>query len=224
MTPPFRFSVEVFIQHFREQGEAIAALPSDLHKKILYCSALDPLARAVFLKRGNHRTRLVHLLTDHTDWSDSGRVSLYQLSCYLQAKKRTRFRLYREVTRRLNLSPPKKRLLLSNSPRLSELIAHAAPEEWKPLVLHTYGYLFYTYRNNLIHEYREPGYGTDWSRGGTEPFYTNLSSFGLRELVFPLGFVASLYAQALKGAQSELLKQKINPHKRFDFGSRWGAT
>jgi hypothetical protein len=90
-------------------------------------------------------------------------------------------------------------------------------------VRHTYGHLFYTYRNNLIHEYREPGYGNDWSRKATEPYYTNLSSFGSRELVFPLAFIESLYAQALAGAERELLQKKINPHKRFDFGSHWHA-
>lgn len=224
MTKPFLLSIEQFIQHFHDQAAAIEAIASELHRKILYCSALDPLARALFSKKGNHRTRLVHLLTNHTNWTDADRVSLYQLSLHLKDKERTRFRLYREVKRRLDLSPPRRHLLLSHSPRLAELLSAAAPEEWKLLVRHTYGHLFYAYRNHLIHEYREPGYGNDWSRRAVEPFYTNISSFGQRELVFPLTFVRSLYAQALDGANTELLKQKINPHNKFEFGSYWRAT
>ena len=224
MTPPYRPNIQLFVEHFRKQGEAIAAVASDLHREILYCSALDPLARAVSWKNGSHRTRLVQLLVNHTNWSDAERVSLFQLSCHLRGKKRTRFRLYREARRRLDLSPPERCAPLSNSPTLSEMLPCAAPVELEALIRHTYGHLFYTYRNTLIHEYREPGYGNDWSQNSTEPFYTNLSSFGSRELVFPLAFVASLYDQALVGVERYLLQQKINPHRRFEFGSHWRAT
>ena len=221
MTKPYRLSVELFIQHFREQGIAIAAVELELHRKILYCSALDPLARAVSGQSGTHRSRLVHLLTNHTAWPDAQRVSLFQLMLHLQAKKRTRFRLYREARRRLNLSTPRRRLPLSISPLHAEIATFAALQEEKILRYYTYADLFYTYRNNLIHEYSEPGYGTDWSRKAPEPFYTNLSSFGSRELVFPLTFVAGLYEQALGSVERHFMQQKINPHSRFEFGSHW---
>jgi hypothetical protein len=80
------------------------------------------------------------------------------------------------------------------------------------------------FRNNLIHEYREPGYGTDRSGRQTEPFYTNLSSFGGRELVFPIAFVAAIYEQALARVSDHLLATKVSPHSKFKFGSHWRAT
>jgi hypothetical protein len=115
-------------------------------------------------------------------------------------------------------------MTLSPSPTLAEMSAFATEGELEALRVHTYAELFYTFRNNLIHEYREPGYGTDWSRNATEPFYTNLSSFGQRELVFPIAFVESLYEQALRRVSQHLLLNKINPHGRFNFGSHWRSS
>lgn len=221
MTSPYISSVQIFVDHFRKQGAEIALVASELHRKILYCSALDPLAQAVQAKREGHRAKLVHLLTHQTGWSDVGRVSLFQLSCHLKAKGRTSYRLYREVKRRLEVTPPRRKALLSMSPLAAELLPFAKPEEQGAIELHTYAHIFYTYRNNLIHEYREPGYGTDWSGKEREPFYTSISAFGERELVFPITFVRSLYENALVGVEAHLMQQKINPHSRFDFGSHW---
>lgn len=199
----------------------IDAVASELHKKILYALALDSLARAVYEKVGNHRSRLVNLLVEHTKWSDADRISLFQLSLYLRAKERIRFRLYQEVERRLDASPPRMRKLLNDSPQRHELTPYAEPEEKIALENHSYAHLFYNYRNNLVHEFRAPGYGIDWSGCDTEPFYTSLSSRGKRELVFPAAFFASLYAQALTGVESFLIAHGVNPHNRFTYGSYW---
>lgn len=224
MTGPYRLSVRQFIDHFREQGEAIGSVDAQLHRKILFCSALDPLARAVAAPGAKSRARFVELLLHHTEWINANRVSLFQLLCALRTRGRTRFRLYREAHRRLGMAPARRRLPLSLSPALAEMEPFAAPEEIAILRAHTYAELFYTFRNNLIHEYREPGYGTDWSGRATEPFYTNLSSFGQRELVFPVAFVAAIYQQALHHVEHHLLLHKINPHSKFNFGSHWRAT
>ncbi len=224
MTKPYRQSIQQFIEHFRVQGEAISLVESELHRKLLYCSALDPLAQAVCQPGAQNRARFLELLLNHTDWQDAQRVSLFQLACHLRLKKRTRFRLYRETTRRLGQNPPRRRMALSSSPKFDEMVGYAAPIEIADLKKYRYAELFYTFRNNLVHEYREPGYGTDWSGRQTEPFYTNLSSFGDRELVFPLAFVAEVYDQALKHVEAYLLANKISPHSRFNFGSHWRAT
>ena len=223
MTTPYRLSVQKFIQHFQEQGAMIDAVTSELHRKILYAAALDPLARAVSEKNVDNRSRLVNLVVLHTSWSDANRISLFQLSLHLRAKGRTRFRLYREVKRRLDATPPHRHKLLNDSPQRDDLIRYAAPQELKALESHSYGQLFYTYRNNLVHEYREPGYGRDWSGRNSKPYYTSLSSFGTRELVFPVGFFASLYDQALTGVEQFLLSKKVNPHNKFPYGSYWHA-
>ncbi len=223
MTDECRLSIQKFIHHFQEQGTMIGAVTSELHKKILYALAIDALARAVYEKEGTHRSRLVNLIVEHTKWSDANRISLFQLSLYLYAKERTGSQLYREVGRMLDASPPRERKLLNGSPQIDELTPYATSEEQKALKDHSYAHLFYTYRNNLVHEFRAPGYGIDWSDCDTEPFYTSLSSRGKRELVFPAAFFASLYAQALTGVESFLLAHRVNPHNRFTYGSYWQA-
>lgn len=224
MTPPYRLSVQQFIGHFRDQGIAISGVSSELHRKVLYCSALDPLARAVCAPKTMNRPRFVNLLINHTEWSDAHRISLFQLACQLRLKKRARFRLYREAMRRLNASPPRRRLLLIDSPTFTEMSAFAHKDELEDLKFCMYAELFYTFRNTLVHEYREPGYGNDWSGKATQPFYTNLSTFGQRELVFPIAFVESIYGQALKHVSEYLLSTKVNPHQRFNFGSHWRSA
>ncbi len=224
MTSPYRLSIQQFIEHFREQGQTIALVESELQQKLLYCSALDPLARAVCPPDTKNRARFLELLLNHTDWQDAERVSLFQLACHLRLKKRTRFRLYREAKRRLDQNPPRRRMPISKSPTFAEMVEYAAPNELDYLMKHRYAELFYTFRNNLIHEYREPGYGTDRSGRQTEPFYTNLSSFGGRELVFPIAFVAAIYEQALARVSDHLLATKVSPHSKFKFGSHWRAT
>ena len=221
MTAPYRLGIAQFVEHFRAQAQAISEVKLEMHRKLLYCSALDPLASAVSGRRGTHRQRLTHLLTNHSGWDDASRVSLFQLSCHLRDQRRTRFRLYREVTRRLSLNPPRRRQRLGTSPHVTELQPFASPEDGSIINLYNYGNLFYTYRNNLVHEYREPGYGTDWSRAEDEPFYTNLSAFGTRELVFPLSFIAKLYDRTLINVEAHLLRTKTNPHTRFQYGSHW---
>lgn len=88
------------------------------------------------------------------------------------------------------------------------------------IALSTYADLFYTYRSCLVHEFREPGYGTDWGRGSAEPYYGK-SSFGERELVFPVAFVARLANEALVQLRTHLSANKIAPHSKFKFGSQW---
>lgn len=221
MTAPYRFEVDQFIDYFREQASAIGGVESPLHRKILYLAALEPLARAAFGKEMGHRDRMERLVVDLASWNHAERISLPQLSLQLRGAGRTRYRLYREAYRRLRDWPIRRPIALDRSPTLEQLLPYAGGEIEREALRQTrYVGLFYTYRNNLIHEYREPGYGTDWSGRRTEPFYSH-SVYGPWQLTFPVCFLASLYAQALEGTRVHLLSTRTNPYSRFDFGSLW---
>jgi hypothetical protein len=43
------------------------------------------------------------------------------------------------------------------------------------------------------------------------------------QLVFPVGFFARLYAEALAGLKALLMRCDIDPYSQFEFGSRWRA-
>ena len=94
---------------------------------------------------------------------------------------------------------------------MAEILVQAAPSEHALAKEAQYVNLFYTYRNNLIHEFREPGYGTDWSGKSVVPFYGSYID-GPWELVFPVGFIAALYEQALTGLRVHMLANKIDPY------------
>lgn len=221
----YRLSIEQFVGHFRDAMESIETVPSQLHRKVLYAAALDPISRAAFGPRGKkdtHRDWIVRTLVELADWKEASHISLPQLQLLLRHKKRTRFRLYREVSKRLEQWPTGLYIPATDSPTRAELLKYAAPEDEDAMRQCQYVQLFYTYRSNLIHEYREPGYGTDWGRPRKKPFYTS-STFGPWELVFPVAFFADLFSRSLTGVEAHLLKNRQNPHYNFKFGSLWWA-
>ena len=183
------------------------------------------MSRGAFGPRGKkdlNRDWIVRLLTELAGWTDATRVSLPQLKLLLRDQGRHRYRLYREVTSRLKQWPNGLYVPATRSPLSAEISAFAASEEHDALARCQYVQLFYTYRNNLVHEYREPGYGTDWGRPRTDPFYTS-SIYGPWELVFPVAFFSTLFTRALTGVEAHLLATRANPHNNFEFGSLWRA-
>ncbi|WP_411885717.1 hypothetical protein [Polaromonas sp. YR568] len=216
----YRFEIELFLSHFREQAASIAKVVMPFHRKVLYAAAFDPLARAAYGTVGSHRDRFVRLIRELAKWSDADNVSLPQLQLRLREAKRYRYRLYRETSRRLDTWNRGMPNPLSQSPKLPELISFATTSEHIHLKEAQYVHLLYTYRNNLLHEFREPGYGTDWSGTSKEPFYGS-SIYGPWELVLPGIFFATLYEHALQGLEAHLLQEKINPYDQFQFGSLW---
>lgn len=218
----YRSEVQMFLDHFREQASSIAQINDPFHRKVLYAAAFDPLARAAYGAVGTHRDRLVRLVRELASWPDAERVSLPQLQLRLREAKRTRYRLYRQASQRLQKWLHARPTPLSRSPDLSEMLQYATQPEQVHLKDAQYVQLFYTYRNNLVHEFREPGYGADWSGRSTEPFYGS-SIYGPWELVLPVAFFASLYESTLVGLEKHLLLHKINPYDQFQFGSLWRA-
>ncbi|MBK8337041.1 MAG: hypothetical protein IPL03_10820 [Sterolibacteriaceae bacterium] len=219
----YRAEVAQFLDHFRGQARDIAGVTSPFHRVILYSLAFDPLARAAYCTTGSHRERFVKLVQDIAQWPEADKVSLPQLQLRLRDAKRYRQKLFREVSRRLRAwGSDGGTVPLSYSPSVADLSSFAEPSEKSHLKDAQYVQLFYTYRNNLVHEFREPGYGTDWSGRSTQPFYGSYID-GPWELVFPVAFIAALYERTLQGLEAHLLSNKINPYKQFQFGSLWRA-
>ena len=220
--PRYRFEVDQFLAHFVSQAEDISKVVSPFHRKMLYASAFDPLARAAYGKSGTQGERFVKLIRDVAKWPESERVSLPQLQLRLLEAKRHRYALYRSISKRLATWENGGKVPLSGSPSVAEVLVAAAPPEHALVREVRYAQLLYTYRNNLVHEFREPGYGTDWSGRSVQPFYGSYID-GPWELVFPVGFLATLYEQTLAGLRMYLLANKIDPYKQFKFGSLWRA-
>jgi len=92
--------------------------------------------------------------------------------------------------------------------------------------------LFYRYRNSLIHEIRQPGYGIE-SDDQTQPDYINTSYFidcadgesvtpaSEWELIYPLRFFETLCTSVMVNVRDYCLNCGLDPHTRFLFGSYW---
>src|SRR5207245_2654692 len=128
--------------------------------------------------------------------------------------KRARHRLFREVNGRLRQWAPGSVLRISISPKPDELLPFADADEITLIQSCRYAELFYTYRNNLIHEFREPGYGIEISSDKNQPYYHSMIGDPW-QLVFPIGFFSFIYASALNGLQKYLLYQDQDPYAQF---------
>jgi hypothetical protein len=216
-----RPSIRQFIDHFRDQIPTLEAVEPPAYRKILYATALDPLARAAFGKTGN-RARIVRMIDELTEWKERELVSLPQLQLLLREKKRARYRLFREVNGQLRQWSTGSILRISISPTPDQLIPFADADEIKLIQKCRYAELFYTYRNNLIHEFREPGYCMELSSDKDHPYYHSMIRDSW-QLCFPVAFFAFMYASALSGLETFLLHRNQDPYAQFEFGSLWRA-
>lgn len=212
-------AIQQFVGYFRDQDAGISPVRPILYRKIIYAIAFDPIARAAFGKVG-HRARNLRLIDELTNWKDRDRVSLPQLCLALEEKGLVSGALYLKASTRLGRWSPGEVLRLDNSPLLSELEPVAQPLEKCILSSCRYAELFYTYRNNLVHEFREPGYGIEMSTDNDQPYYHSMIGEPW-QLVVPVGFFARLYAEALAGLESFLMRYDIDPYSQFEFGSKW---
>jgi len=213
-------AIRQFVDYFRGQEAAIAAVQPILFRKLLYVAALDPIARAAFGTADGHRGRNVRLIDELTAWPDRHRVSLPQLCLALESGDHASSALYVAAMERLKTWCSGGIIPLSKSPFLFELEPLANALERPILESCRYAGLFYSYRNNLVHEFREPGYGIEMSRDKDQPYYHGMIESPW-QLVFPVGFFARLYADALLGLEEFLMRSDIDPYSQFEFGSQW---
>jgi hypothetical protein len=211
--------IQGFIEYFESQTAQINTVKPLLFRKILCAAALDPLARAAFGTNNGHHKRMIRLIDELTSWQEKDRVSLPQLALTLQ-DRRLHTALYDDILRRLNNWPEGHVLRLTESPLLTELMPLACPEEEPIVASARYAELFYTYRNNLIHEFREPGYGFEFSDDGDSPYYHGMINEPW-QLVFSIGFISKLVSDAVTGLEKYLVAHQIDPYSQFEFGSLW---
>ena len=211
-----------FIGYFRGMIADIESVAPLLFRKILYATVLDPLSRAAFGKDDDHHKRIVRLLDELTDWQERDRVSLPQLVLALEENNLRQGRLYSKAKALLAQWPPGHVLRLNQSPLKNDFSVFAGLVEARILSSKRYAELFYTYRNNLVHEFREPAYGIEMPSDKDQPYYSSMID-NPWQLVFPIGFFARIASEALNGLEKYLFRMDIDPYSQFEFGSLWRA-
>jgi hypothetical protein len=217
--------IEQYINYFREKLPEISAIASHHYQKTLYVTLLDCLSRSGFphLTRKN-KCRFVKFINTCSDWNDKDRVSVPQLKLLLDSNGIASGALYTAVLKRLNGWSKGEILRPNSDPTIDELEPLLNADERRLVEKAKYAELLYNYRNHLVHEFRQPGYGMDLSEMPTTPYYHELTKGAGRdswELVFPSDFLHDLCSESISGLDCHLNSNNINPYDAYEFGTLW---
>jgi len=222
-----RDDIDRFIGYFKTGHREIEKVARMLLKKILYLVEIDALSRAAFPTVSGNRKRVVQFIDTCSNWNDKDKVSAVQLKLALKKNGIMSGKLYDSINRQINswgygtIPRPTDDLTLEEAQRLS------TTSESKHVNDARYAELLYTYRNYLLHEFREPGKSAESviRADPTTPYYHGLDDLGVREdsweLVFPLEFIQGLCEACIRGLEAYLIANNLNPYDSFEYGTMW---
>jgi hypothetical protein len=233
-TPEIEESISQFLQFFEEKIEIVKTSEfrdsNSLFKKTLYVGFIDALSKTTAHKKKGNRDRLISFLLYFCEWKELNKISLPHLVRLLEKVPDPEFRNVREhAYEEFDKWGSGQILDLSHDPDY-EVINKLWPKEIpKPLEniqlsFLKHSNLFYKYRNSLVHELREPGYGMEFKED-KRPFYHAMENIdtGLEtwELVYPLGFYEEIISTAIINLRTYYRKERIDPYKLYNFGTYW---
>lgn len=218
-------AIDQYQSYFSDQINSVFGLEDRLHRKILLVTMLDAWARARYPNLRGNQERFIRLLSECSDWQDHNRVSLPQLFLTLQTQPaNTHSQLTKEVRDRLYVWQYGRIYELDMDPWLDEFRSLAKSDnELKLITSARHADLLYTYRNHLVHEFREPGDGMEMT-DNTKPYYHGMSDLqgtDTWELVYPNGFFKYIAERSLVNLKKYLQDNDLDPYSFYEFGSPW---
>ncbi len=203
-------SVERFLSFFRNRRQEIRDLNCGesiaLFRKVLYSSVLDALSRTTSHPKKGNRERITEFMRIFCNWPNCEKISLPHLMRLLEKVPDPAFSDLRQYAFfLLDQWGEGEIIFLDRDPDFQDVKKHWPKDIQKPLediqiefLQHVN--LFYRYRNSLVHELREPGYGMEF-KGDPEPFYHSMTETESKsetwELVYPLQFYDRLCEAAI---------------------------
>jgi hypothetical protein len=204
-----------------------------LFKKTLYVGFIDALSSTVSFKKKGNRERIVAFVETFTDWEHCDRVSLPHLVRLLQKVPDPEFSDLRKFAYAQYDTWIEGRVFgLDCDPEYKEvrkLWPSSIPKPLEDIQISflKHSSLFYRYRNSLVHELREPGYGVEF-KADVAPFYHSMQNLDTEEssweLVYPLGFYERLLESSMNSLRLYYEAERINPYHQSTFGSYWIDT
>lgn len=221
-----RENIEKYIAYFNEQNQKLENMASPLFRKALYLVEIDTLSRAAFPSNPSNRKRVVQFIDKCSNWNDKDKVSAIQLNFDLEKNGIRSGSLYDFINQRINswgygqIVRPNQDLTLGESQQLS------TSSESQYVKNARYAELIYTYRNHLLHEFREPGQGMDLGIDSPPtPYYLGMDCLDTGksswELVFPAQFLRNLCEGCINGLKAYLSANHLNPYEAYEFGTMW---
>jgi len=230
--------IERYLGHFEKEFSQAQSLQvkdgyhAGIYKKMIYVGIVDALSKCIYPRRGN-RERFVNFLNEFSGWEHAHRISLPHIFQLLEKNPEPSFSNLRAyVLSELKKWGSGEIVHLERDPELAEIrkLWPKEKEHQKPLnglsveaLQHCN--LFYSYRNSLIHEFREPGRGIESQRDAA-PYYITFSYLEdpeeeTWELTYPVLFFEKLLESCITEMKSYLLKNEINPYNSYLLGSYW---
>ncbi len=232
-------NIEDYFGFLEEHIAAIKNINSanfnDLYMKLLFMSFIDKLSSMVYPNKYPH-DRIVSTLKRFSKWSHGNNVSLPHLLSLLNKTPDPEFEKLRlfvkssysswsagevvTLDRDLNYNDVKK--LWPKTKEYQILLRNVSIDSL------THFHLFYTYRNNLIHDLKTPT--TDYDRKyDVEPFYMHVSELdGEGEIIneswvlnYPVKFLSVIANAILSNIKKYLLDNELNPYDLFVIGNNW---
>lgn len=221
-----RDDIGQYIAYIRERNQEIEKVAFPAFKKVLYLVEIDTLSRAAFPRVSGNRKRVVQFIDTCSNWNDKDRVSAVQLKIALEESGILSGQLYDSINRHINSWTYGLIIRPNDDLTLGEAQRQSTSSESKYVNDARYAELLYTYRNHLLHEFREPGHGMDLRADlRPTPYYLGMdrpcAGQSSWELVFPVQFLRDLCEGCINGLEAHLSANNLNPYDAYEFGTMW---
>jgi len=220
-----RDDIDQYITYFKAQNRQIATVAHPTFKKVLYLIEIDTLSRAAFPRVSGNRQRVVQFIDACSSWNDKNKVSAVQLKFALEENGILSGQLYDFAIQRIESWAYGRIIRPNDDLTFGEAQGQSTASESKYVNDARYVELLYTYRNHLLHEFREPGYGMDLGIDlPSTPYYLvmdRLNGQSSWELVFPVQFLRDLCEGCINGLEAQLSLTNQNPYDAYEFGTMW---
>ena len=199
-------------------------------KKSVIVSMLDAMSRTVSNENAGNRERFTGLIANFCDWKDSSKISATHLRYLLKKLRSPEYAKARVLADQVIAQYSTGEIMgLDHDPELSEVKKIWPVSVGQKVLGHlslesiTHLNLFYSNRNSLVHEHREPGQGFDLIDSKDHPYYIGLLSDDKHslELLYPEQFHFKMAKTAIQNLRPYLIEQRLNPFECYRFGSSY---
>jgi hypothetical protein len=232
--------INVYIEHFSNKVKRLRDY--ELHeedrvlKKNILVSILDAISRTTSNYTDGNRERFTGVVANFGNWPNHSRISAPHVGYLLENLRAPAYENARRfITDIIARNSDGSFVPLSKDPELEDIRKlWPVPPDQKvvgQLSLTSFSHLnlLYQYRNSLVHELREPGYGMEFHKDHDEPFYHGMTTVGDKhspakqtlELVYPLKFYFLLTESVIGNVDKYLRNNRIDPYGAYRFGSSW---
>ncbi|GFO62517.1 hypothetical protein [Geomonas paludis] len=230
--------IERFLGHFEKEFSQVQSLQTKdgyhtaIYKKMIYVGIIDALSKCIYPRRGN-RERFVMFLNDFSGWKYAQKVSLPHLLQLLERNPEPSFsKLRTYVVSEVAKWASGEIVTLDREPEINAIKRLWPNEKEHQKTLNGLGVealqhcnLFYSYRNSLVHEFRESGRGIE-SIKEYAPYYISFSyleepDVEVWELTYPIYFFENLLSNCISEVKIYLVQNNINPYNFYKLGAYW---